>query len=159
MAKTANKRKEIAAVTDDKAQEGQKEDTVAGTTAETLVPEQEEEAAIDGIDRAKEEAEVKEQQEAEEQQETEEGAMDEEACVQNLVARTYILYNSQQYKPGDFLPANNPDMVAAWLAAGTAAWSRASVKSVKASPSVALPGLAGAISGTMQMSGLAGRVH
>lgn len=159
MAKTANKRKEIVAVTDDKAQEGQKEDTVAGTTAEALVPEQEEEAAIDGIDRAKEEAEVKEQQEAEEQQETEEGAMDEEACVQNLVARTYILYNSQQYKPGDFLPANNPDMVAAWLAAGTAAWSRESVKSVKASPSVALPGLAGAISGTMQMSGLAGRVH
>lgn len=151
MARTADKKKEIAAVTDNKAQEEQKED-IAGTVAEALTSVQEDEAAIDGSDRAKEE-------ESKEQQEVEEGTMDEDACVQNLVAKTYILYNSRQYKPGEFLPANNPDMVAAWLAAGTAVWRSGPVKSVKASPSVAMPGLAGAVSGTGQMSGLAGRVH
>ena len=64
MARTADKKKEIAAVTDNKAQEEQKED-IAGTVAEALTSVQEDEAAIDGSDRAKEE-ESKEQQEVEE---------------------------------------------------------------------------------------------
>lgn len=40
-----------------------------------------------------------------------------------LIAKSYILYNSTNYKPGDELPANNAAMVEAWLSAGTAVWS------------------------------------
>lgn len=39
-----------------------------------------------------------------------------------LIAQSYILHLSHQYKPGDILPANYPDMVDAWIDAGTAAW-------------------------------------
>lgn len=47
---------------------------------------------------------------------------DPEEIVSVLIAQTYILYNSKHYKPGDVLPANDPDMLAAWIEAGTAAW-------------------------------------
>lgn len=33
-----------------------------------------------------------------------------------------VLYRSTQYRPGDTLPADNRDMVEAWLAAGSAVW-------------------------------------
>ena len=47
---------------------------------------------------------------------------DPEEIVSVLIAQTYILYNSKHYKPGDVLPANDPDMLLAWIDAGTAAW-------------------------------------
>lgn len=62
-----------------------------------------------------------------------------------LLAQTYILYNSHQYKPGDELPGNNPVMLAAWLEAGTAAWvSVSELISDTAVPVSVLAGLYGA---------------
>lgn len=61
-----------------------------------------------------------------------------------LLAQTYILYNSHQYKPGDELPGNDPVMLAAWLEAGTAAWvSVSELISDTAIPVSALAGLYG----------------
>ncbi|MCM1245920.1 MAG: hypothetical protein NC293_09800 [Roseburia sp.] len=37
-----------------------------------------------------------------------------------VVAKVHILYNSVTYKPGEELPNNNPEMVKAWIEAGTA---------------------------------------
>ena len=45
---------------------------------------------------------------------------DEEEKV--LVAQTYILYLAHHYAPGETIPANDPDMVEAWLEAGSAEW-------------------------------------
>lgn len=39
-----------------------------------------------------------------------------------LIAVCPVLFLSHQYKVGDVLPANYPDMVQAWLEAGTAVW-------------------------------------
>ena len=39
-----------------------------------------------------------------------------------LIATYPILYQSTQYNVGQSLPTNNPDMVKAWLDAGTAVW-------------------------------------
>ena len=39
-----------------------------------------------------------------------------------LAAMRPVLYRSTQYGVGDALPAGNPDMVEAWLSAGSAAW-------------------------------------
>ena len=39
-----------------------------------------------------------------------------------LTAVYPILYLSRQYKVGEALPANDPAMVEAWIAAGTAVW-------------------------------------
>lgn len=36
-----------------------------------------------------------------------------------IIAKAHILYNSVNYKPGDRLPNNNPEMVEAWKKAGT----------------------------------------
>ena len=33
-----------------------------------------------------------------------------------------VLYRSNQYRPGDVLPADNREMVDAWLVAGSAVW-------------------------------------
>lgn len=61
-----------------------------------------------------------------------------------LLAQTYILYNSHQYKPGDELPGNDPAMLEAWLEAGTAAWvSVSELISDTAIPVSALAGLYG----------------
>lgn len=46
----------------------------------------------------------------------------EEDQKKKLIARTYILHDSRQYKPGEQLPANKADMVTAWIEAGTAVW-------------------------------------
>ncbi len=36
-----------------------------------------------------------------------------------IIAKVPILYNSANYKPGDELPSNNPEMTKAWKDAGT----------------------------------------
>ncbi len=60
------------------------------------------------------------------------------------LAQAYILYNSTQYKPGDELPTNNPEMLEAWLEAGTAAWvDEDVVKKAKAQSVTAMVGLYG----------------
>lgn len=61
-----------------------------------------------------------------------------------LVAVYPILFHSHQYKVGDTLPANYPDMVDAWLEAGTAVWKTVETTAPKAKPATAEPGLAGA---------------
>lgn len=60
-----------------------------------------------------------------------------------LTAVCNILYLSRQYKVGEELPANNPDMVSAWIDAGTAVWMCAGKESPKAKPMTAEPGLPG----------------
>lgn len=42
--------------------------------------------------------------------------------MRKLIARRSVLYLGQIYARGDRLPANNPSMVDAWLAAGSAEW-------------------------------------
>ncbi len=60
------------------------------------------------------------------------------------LAQAYILYNSTQYKPGDELPTNNPEMLEAWLEAGTAAWvDEDIVKKARAQSVTAMTGLYG----------------
>lgn len=60
------------------------------------------------------------------------------------LAQAYILYNSTQYKPGDELPTNDPEMLEAWLEAGTAAWvDEDVVKNAKAQSVTAMVGLYG----------------
>ena len=44
--------------------------------------------------------------------------------MRKLIAKYPILYLSKQYDIGDELVANNPEMVKAWLDAGTAAWEK-----------------------------------
>lgn len=86
-------------------------------------------------------AEEKEKTVPEQQAEPEPGEEEEEKV---LLAQTYILYNSHQYKPGDELPGNDPAMLAAWLEAGTAAWvSVSELISDTAIPVSALAGLYG----------------
>lgn len=41
-----------------------------------------------------------------------------------LTAVYPILYLAHQYRVGEELPANDPAMTAAWIAAGTAVWSQ-----------------------------------
>lgn len=37
-----------------------------------------------------------------------------------LIALNPVLLDNTQYNPGDTLPANNPDLVAAWIECGSA---------------------------------------
>ena len=62
-----------------------------------------------------------------------------------LVAVYPILFQSHQYNVGDTLPANYPDMVEAWIEAGTAVWKgiEDAATKAKASPRTAEPGLPG----------------
>lgn len=93
--------------------------------------------------------------EAEVNTETSEGAtgtgegtaeeVEEETGKKELVAVYPILFNSHQYNVGDVLPTNYPDMVQAWLEAGTAVWNGAETqKVVNANPKTAEHGLSGA---------------
>lgn len=65
--------------------------------------------------------------------------------MQKLTAQTSILFESKIYAPGEELPASNPDMVEAWLAAGTAAWvdTEQQPQTPKARSKTAEPGLPG----------------
>ena len=63
-----------------------------------------------------------------------------------LVAVYPILFHSHQYKVGDTLPTNYPDMVDAWIEAGTAVWKGIEdvAPKTKAIPRTAEPGMPGA---------------
>lgn len=63
-----------------------------------------------------------------------------------LIAVTSILYLCRMYKPGEKLPVNDPEMVEAWLEAGTAKWddgSGSKPEASKAKPVTAEPGRTG----------------
>lgn len=96
------------------------------------------EAKINEVEETAEtEVEVETEAEAEE-----DGAVSDTPKV--CLAQAYILYNSTQYKPGDELPTNNPEMLEAWLEAGTAAWVDEDVaKRAKAQSVTAMVGLYG----------------
>lgn len=86
---------------------------------------------------------------------------DPEETVSVLIAQTYILYNSKHYKPGDVLPANDPDMLLAWIDAGTAAWVDAKeLEREKAIPVTAVAGIYGSSTSSDSDNGenLVGRV-
>lgn len=75
-----------------------------------------------------------------------------------LTAVYPILYLSHQYNVGDLLPANDPDMTEAWLAAGTAAWVDEKHPDVKARPKTAAPGLPGQADASGTGNDLVGKV-
>lgn len=86
---------------------------------------------------------------------------DPEETLSVLIAQTYILYNSKHYKPGDVLPANDPDMLAAWIEAGTAAWVDArELEHEKVIPVTAVAGIYGSSTSSDSDNGenLVGRV-
>lgn len=60
-----------------------------------------------------------------------------------LVATYPILYRSWQYGIGDSLPADDAEMVQAWLDAKTAVWQEEETPKGKAKPVTAQAGLAG----------------
>ena len=54
------------------------------------------------------------------------GNQEQPESVPQILTATYpILYLSHQYRIGDALPAHDPEMVKAWLAAKTAVWTPA----------------------------------
>lgn len=65
--------------------------------------------------------------------------------MQKLIARAAILYNGKLYAIGEELPTNNPQMVDAWIAAGTAVWKNVEevTTPAKAVARTAEPGLPG----------------
>lgn len=90
-----------------------------------------------------------------------------------LIAKYPILYLSKQYDIGDELIANNPEMVKAWLDAGTAEWvedeesvsdgitdekSEEELPPATATPVVAEAGLAGDAIGSETEENLVGKI-
>lgn len=78
-----------------------------------------------------------------------------------LIAIYPILYRSTQYKVGQSLPADDKEMVQAWIGAGTAEWredSEEEKKPVKAKPVTAEPGLAGESKNGETAENLVGKV-
>lgn len=105
---------------------------------------EEEKKDIPAEESLEEEMEVAPVQPTEETPEEEPGIPEDEEEKKVCIAQTYILYNSTQYKPGDELPANDPEMLAAWLEAGTAKWlDETVVNSMKAQSATALVGMYG----------------
>lgn len=84
--------------------------------------------------------------------------------MKRLIAVTHILYLCHTYAPGEELPQNNPEMVDAWLEAGTAKWDDGSeppkTETPKAKPATAEAGLPGAAVGSDSDNGedLVGKV-
>lgn len=92
-----------------------------------------------------------------------------------LVATYPILYLSKQYEIGEELVANNPEMVSAWIEAGTAKWvedeefepdmegttdgkSEEALPPATATPVVAEAGLAGDAVGSETDENLVGKI-
>ena len=67
----------------------------------------------------------------------------EENGSKDLVAVYPILFQSHQYKVSDTLPTNYPDMVDAWIEAGSAVWRMAETVAPKAKSVTAEPGQSG----------------
>ena len=66
--------------------------------------------------------------------------------MQKLIAKALILFESKLYEVGAELPTKNPQMVDAWVKAGTAVWKNDEEPEetpVKVRPATAEPGLAG----------------
>lgn len=82
----------------------------------------------------------------------------EDGQPKELIAVYPILYLAKQYKIGEKLPANDPEMVQAWVDAGTAVWTSEREGRPKAKPAAA--GLFGraAFSGSEDGDNLAGRI-
>lgn len=74
-----------------------------------------------------------------------------------LIAIYPILYRSHQYEIGEELPADDPEMVQAWLDAKTAIWQDGTSQ-VKAKPVTAQAGLAGQSPNGETDENLVGRV-
>ena len=68
--------------------------------------------------------------------------------MDKLIAVYPILYQSHQYEVGDVLPANDQNMVNAWIEAGTATWLEEQELSVKAKSVTAQSGLSGTVNGS-----------
>lgn len=100
------------------------------------------EASGEGQEESDEEQAAGEHTDSGENQE-EGDAAEPEDVPQILTAVYPILYLSHQYKVGDALPASDPDMVEAWLCAGTAVWMPIPQESPRAKPRTAEPGLPG----------------
>ena len=77
-----------------------------------------------------------------------------------LIAKYPILYLSKQYDIGDELIANNPEMVSAWIEAGTAVDGKSEdeLPPAKATPVVAEAGLAGDAVGAETDENLVGKI-
>lgn len=93
--------------------------------------------------------------------------------MRKLIAKYPILYLSKQYDIGEELVANNPEMVKAWLDAGTAEWvedeesvsdgttdekSEEELPHATATPVVAEAGLAGDAVGAETDENLVGKI-
>jgi len=93
--------------------------------------------------------------------------------MRKLIAKYPILYLSKQYDIGEELVANNPEMVKAWLDAGTAEWvedeesvsdgakdekSEEELPPATATPVVAEAGLAGDAVGAGTDENLVGKI-
>ena len=95
--------------------------------------------------------------------------------MRKLIAKYPILYLSKQYDIGEELVANNPEMVKAWLDAGTAEWvedeeskpdadgtvdgkSEDELPPATATPVVAEAGLAGDAIGSETDENLVGKI-
>lgn len=93
--------------------------------------------------------------------------------MRKLIAKYPILYLSKQYDIGEELVANNPEMVSAWIEAGTAEWvedeesapdgttdekSEEELPPAKAIPVVAEAGLAGDAVGSETDENLVGKI-
>ena len=93
--------------------------------------------------------------------------------MRKLIAKYPILYLSKQYDIGEELVANNPEMVKAWLDAGTAEWvedeesvsdgttdekSEEKLPPATATPVVAEAGLAGDAVGAETDENLVGKI-
>lgn len=93
--------------------------------------------------------------------------------MRKLIAKYPILYLSKQYDIGEELVANNPEMVKAWLDAGTAEWvedeesvsdgttdekSEEELPNATATPVVAEAGLAGDAVGAETDENLVGKI-
>ena len=126
-----------------------------GTTDPEVTPEQEGTTDPEGTED-EEGTEASEDADGEEaEEETEEGGN------KVLVAVYPILFLSHQYNVGDVLPTNYPNMVEAWLAAGTAVWTDSEAlkaDAVKARPKTAEPGLPGVAVSSESEDNLVGKV-
>lgn len=128
-------------------QENSVEEMIQEPEDGTESEDQEPEGGSDGEDREPEDSTEGETQEPED-------------APKDLIAIYPILYHSHQYKIGNTLPANDPEMVKAWLDAGTAKWEMLDENKVKVRPGTALPGLPGRATYSKAGSGddLAGRI-